>query len=391
MRQAVLPVVLAMMLLPSASASAASLTKEQAARFDTDGDGNVDSDKAAVYARHLYDETGILALYDRNLNGLIDVDEAEELNARLASIDQTPVSAEVRLRTKEGIPIPLMRVPASIERIVSKNVSSFYLRERRIEVGIEDENPDAKVTSGASISTATDLEGNSTVVSVAAAFGYLYRQGIDFPEGYEPGDLAITAVSYGPYVEANGRINATNSRVSLGAIGQVELLGGPFDLQRFTAAPYFQTDFDWDARIYGVSASWQPYVLDWALGSIRRLPGEFMDVNWQLAADFDYRHVDVSGGTKLTDGEEYAWIGFDATMRFWPLPELLDNRVFGDASYAYHHDLISGRDASRFRGGVGVHLDEGRNTALTVEYVHGKDYRTMLHEETIKSAFKVKY
>jgi len=387
-----LPLTILAALLPvCATATAATLTKEQAARFDADRDGNVDADKAAVYVLHLYDETGILALHDHNLNGMIDPEETAEINARLATIRGTRVSTEVRLRTGHGVPIALQRVPASFERTVSKNVSSFYLRERRIEIGIEDENPDGKVTSGASISTATDLEGDDTVVSVTAAAGYLYRRRIDFPDEYDPGDLAMTAVSFGPYVEANGTINSTKSRLSIGAIGQLELLGGPFDQQLWTVAPYFQTDFDWNARIYGASASWQPYVLEWALGSIRRLPGDVADVNWQFAAEADYRHVEESGGTSLTEGEEYAWIGFDATVRFWPLPELFDNRVFGDATYAYHYDLVSGEEASRFRSGVGVYLDQARNTALTVEYIDGKDYRTMRDEETIKSALKVKY
>ena len=384
-------ILLATFLAPCATATAATLTKEQAARFDADGDGNVDADKAAVYVRHLYDETGILALHDRNLNGIIDPEETEEINERLALINRERVSSDVRLRIEQGVPIPLQRVPASFERVASKNVSSFYLRERRIEIGIEDENPEGEVTSGASISTVTDLDGEDTVVSVSAAAGYLFRRGIDLPEDYEGGEIAVTAVSVGPYVEAKGTINSTNSRLSIGAIGQLEMLGGPFDLQRWTVAPYYQTDFDWNARIYGASASWEPYVLNWALGSIRRLPGDVADVNWQFAAEADYRHVEESGGTSLAEGEEYAWIGFDATMRFWPLPELFDNRVFGDAAYAYHYDLVSGEEASRFRSGVGVHLDQARNTAITVEYVNGKDYRTMREEETVRSALKVKY
>ena len=67
----VVPILLA---LP---AHTAALSKEQTARFDQNQDRQVDPEKALVYARHLYDKNNILADYDTNLNGQIDLEELD--------------------------------------------------------------------------------------------------------------------------------------------------------------------------------------------------------------------------------------------------------------------------------------------------------------------------
>jgi len=129
------------------SAQAGNLSKEQASRFDRDQDGQVDAGMATVYARHLYDNTNVLAEYDADLDGEIGHEELARLNADLRTVD--PSSAEIRLREREGVPIPLMTSPASLEAAVSKDVSQFYLREKRIEIGVDSEEPGDAVTSGA--------------------------------------------------------------------------------------------------------------------------------------------------------------------------------------------------------------------------------------------------
>lgn len=377
------------LLISALAANAAGLSPEQAKRFDTNGDDFVDSEKVTVYARHLYDQRNILADYDKNLNGQIDSDELIAINRDLTSIDRGAVSAEVRLRAAERVPIPLMATPASIEAEVSQNVSRAYLREKRVELGIDTEKPGSDITSGAAITMANDLNGHQNVVSIEAAAGYLFRKNLPYREGYNPGTLALTAVSFGPYIEANGDANSAESRVAAGFVGQAELLGGLFDLQRYSLAPYYQTDFRGDSSIYGTAVTWQPYVLDWGLGSIRSAGP--LDVTWGLSFQGDYRYVADAGGTGLKADDDYGWLGAVISTKIWPFPDALDGRLFAELEYSYFYDILGGNDASLFQGGVGLNLDEEGNASLNAEYTNGRDYKTETEKNTIKTALKVKF
>ena len=373
-------------------AGAGSLTKEQVSRFDSRGIKSVDPDKAKVYARHLYDKHNILADYDRNLNGRIDPDELEQINVDLAAIDSSSESAEIRLRSEQHVPIPLESSPASIEAAVRENVSRAYLREKRIEIGIDTEKPGDSVANGAAITVTNDIDGHKTVTSISAAAGYMFRHNFALPSDYNPGDLALTAVSFGPYVEANGEVDSATSRVSFGAIAQAELFGGQvFDLQRFSFAPYYQTDFRGDSSIYGAALSWQPYVLDLGLGSIRRLGEDGFDFTWGLSLQGDYRHVADAGGTGLKSHDDYGWVGAAASVKIWPLPELLQSKIFAQVQYSYFHDAIGHGSASVLTAGLGYTIDEAGNASINVEYIKGEDYQTETDKNTIKTALKVKF
>jgi len=202
--------------------------------------------------------------------------------------------------------------------------------------------------------------------------------------------MGLTALSFGPYLEMKGSFNSEDSRVVLGGIAQAEILGGLFDLQRVSFAPYYETDLTGRSNIYGAVTSWQPYILEWALGSVRRLPREILDVTWSVAAEGDYRYIDNGGRTSQAE-QDYAWLGVDATVRVWPFPEVFDSRVFAQANYTYHHDLLGGDSASHFTGGVGMNLDASGATTVNVEYFVGDDYKTGEDEEVVKSSLKVKY
>jgi hypothetical protein len=376
----------------AAVASAGDLSREQVKRFDANGDEFVDRDKAVVYARHIYDKHNILADYDSNVNGRIDPQELETLNADLASIDVTPESAEIRLRVEQNAPIPLEAGPASIEAVISENVSRAYLREKRIEIGIDTEEPGDAIASGAAITMTNDIEGHENIASITAAAGYLFRRNLSYPEGYIGGDLALTAISFGPYVEADGDVNSDESRVSIGAVAQAEVLGGPvFDLQRYSIAPYYQTDFKGESSVFGAALSWQPYILDLGLGSVRRIADGNLDFSWGLTLQADYRRVGDAGATGLSPDDDYAWLGGTASARFWPFPDFFESRVFADAQYSYFYDVVGGQSASLFSGGIGLAIDEAGNATLNVEYVKGRDYQTETDKNQVKTALKVKF
>lgn len=380
------------LLATAVQVAAGDLSEGQLKRFDENGDQFVDKEKAGVYARHIYDQHNILADYDQNLNGRIDPGELDVINADLSAIDREPVSAEVRLRAQESVPIPLKAGPASIEAVISENVSKAYLREKRVEIGIDTETPGADVTDGAAITMTNDFDGNQNIASITAAAGYLFRHNFAYPEGYKPGALALTAISLGPYVEADGDVDSDESRVSIGGIAQAEFLGGGvFDLQRYSVAPYYQTDFEGESSVYGAAFSWQPYILGWGLGSVRRVADGSIDVTWGLSVQGDYRHVASAGATGLTEDDDYAWLGASVSAKIWPFPEMLDSRIFAEVEYSYFYDFVGGGEASLFTGGLGLSLDEEGNASLSVEYVNGRDYQTETYKNAVKTALKVKF
>ena len=99
--------------------------------------------------------------------------------------------------------------------------------------------------------------------------------------------------------------------------------------------------------------------------------------------------MDDAGQTGLAAESDYAWLGVDATVRVWPLPEVFQSRVFADANYSYHHDVVGGGNASRFKGSVGLVLDDEGDATLNLEYLTGEDYETENDQEVVKTALKV--
>lgn len=372
-----------------AIALAGEMSKEQLARFDLDHDGNVDPDKMEIYSAHLYDETNILVLYDDNLDGRIDGDEVARINADVARPNHG--TAEARLKSRMNVPVPLSGTPDSIASATGEDVSRFYLREQRLDLGIDGDATGLDATSGAAISIVNDIEGGASSVSVAAAIGYLFRHYLQLPDGYEPGQLAVSAVSFGPYVEANGQVDSSTSQLSFGAMGQLDLFSGVFNLQRLSFAPYYQTDFKGESQIYGATATWQPLLLKAGLGSLRRSPSDLFDYTWAFAGQTDYRHVAEAGATGLVEDDDYFWVGADTTFRIWPLPERLDNRLFLTVQAANYYDLEDGDSANKYTAEIGLALDDTGNVTFNLQYVNGTDYRTMLDEEAVGTTFKVRF
>nr|WP_319514375.1 hypothetical protein [uncultured Cohaesibacter sp.] len=367
------------------------LTKEQLARFDEDGDGNVDAGKETVFFRHLANET--LAKYDGegNLNGKFDADEVERMNADVRKVDTEPESADIRLRLQEGVPVPVNTVYEKVEVISGTDIKyRFYLRQKRADIGISGDPLES--LDGASFSYAEDIESDQTAVSVEGAAGILFRKTrVDFPDNYRPGDFALTAYAIGPFVEAKGTIDTDDTRLTGGVIGQAEFFGGPlFDLQLLSAAPYFQTDFDGVARIYGGALTWQPFKSEFALGAYRRLPGGF-DFTWLFNGEAEYKYIDNPGTTGFAANSDNFWLGLDASARLLPLADQLDGRLFLAGSFAYYHDFESKTDAALTTAKVGYNLDKDKNTAIEFVYTNGRDHNTLKDDESYKATFTLKY
>lgn len=366
-----------------------SLTKEQLERFDEDRDGNVDRGKETVFFRHLANP--MLAKYDRNLSGQFEGDEIEKMNADVRAVDRERESADVRLRALKGVPVPITTTYEKVEVVSGTDIKyRFYLRKNRADIGLSGDP--LKSLGGAAFSVTEDVANSQTAVSIQGAAGVLFRKTrVDFPDDYEAGDFALTAYAFGPYMEAKGTFDTANTRLTGGVIGKAEFLGGPlFDAQLFSAAPYFQTDFDGRARIYGGVAGWQPFNSNLALGTFRRLPGG-MDFTWLLNGEADYKFVDKPGTTGLSANSDHFWLGANGSARLLPFADQLNGRFFLDGSLAYYYNFVSGKNATLGTATAGFNLDENKNTAIELVYTNGRDHNTMTRDESYKATFTLKY
>lgn len=371
------------------STIAQGLTAKQAARFDVDDNGKVDSGKELVYEIHRNNKT--FAIYDVNLDGKIDQLELAQINASGETIVNSSQAVDTRLRIAQGVPVPLERdvydfsVPANVD------VSRFYLREKRIEIGINSSAKGLDSVGGASLSVIRDEVTESTDATVKAAIGYVARKHVEFPDGYKGGNFALTSASLGVFGEADGQLDTSSSRLTGGVLGQLEFLGGPaFDSQFLTGSAYYQTDFEGLSEIYGATATWQPYILGIGLGSKKRI-GEFLDYTWALAAEADYKYVHEAGTLRLTDDSGYLWAGIDASVTVWPFPDMTDGRLFLKASEQYFVDAFTGNEAERFQGEVGFFFNPQRTASINLEYVNGEGKGNLVHNEFIKSTLKIRY
>lgn len=368
---------------------AQGLTKKQAARFDANGDKFVDAGKEVAFPRHL--ALGFLATYDANLNGQIDPDEVQKMNEDARKVDFSPESADTRLRVKQGVPVPVTTTYEKVVVIPRTDIrQQFYLREKRSDIGVGGDS--LKALGGASFSYADDIANNNSSVTVKGAAGVLFRNSrVGFKEGYKPGDLAVTGYAFGPFVEGNGTINTKQTRLTAGIIGQVEVFSGPFfDLQMLGASPYYQTDFDGDASIYGGVVSWQPFNSDLALGTYRQLPGG-SDFTWLLEGEADYKFIDKSGSTKYSVNSDNLWVGLNGTARLLPFVEQSEGRFYLEGNYALYYDLVSGEDAALGRAKIGYYFGADKNAAIEFVYSNGKDHDTLLFDESIKAALTLRH
>lgn len=366
-----------------------SLTDQQLRQFDKDGDKNVDPGMEAIFFRHLANAT--LAKYDLNLNGQFDPEEVAEMNSDVQKVDLEPESADIRLRVREGVPVPVNTAFEKVEVISGTDIRyQPFLRNKRANIGISGNA--LKALDGASFTYSQDFENNRNAVSVEAAAGVLFRNSrVDYPENYSPGDLALTAYALGPFVEANGAINSANTRLTAGVIGQAEFLGGLLlDSQLLSASPYYQTDFEGSASIYGGAITWQPFDSELALGTFRRLPGG-ADFTWLLAGEADYKYADDPGNTGLAADSGTYWLGVNASAKLLPFAEQLDGRLFLSGGIAYYYEVLGGIDATLSTAKVGYSLDPDKNTSIEFIYSNGRDHNTLRQQEIFKAALSVKY
>jgi len=180
---------------------------------------------------------------------------------------------------------------------------------------------------------------------------------------------ALTGYAIAPYLSFAG-VGASNavgqSDLRLGAIVDLQFLGGAFNLQQVQLSPFYRSDFQGQAEIYGASITWTPYHFQSRLNGLIGDVGNRNGVDYQLSGDLEYLNVVTGGNSGLTDGAQHAWVGLKAGVGYRP-PTSVDVRFDLTVDAAY--DLINNADATLYSAGITTPL--GDNAAFDLRYTYG--------------------
>jgi len=101
---------------------------------------------------------------------------------------------------------------------------------------------------------------------------------------------ALTGYTIAPYLSFSGTGSSTavgNSDLRTGAVLDLQFFGGAFDLQQLQFSPFYRTDFQGAAQIYGASLSWTPFHFTSRLNGLQG-DADHRGVDYRLGADIEY-------------------------------------------------------------------------------------------------------
>lgn len=338
---------------------------------------------------------------DFNKNGIIENGpEREALRDILDQLDENQFQLVINddeYRNTRGVAVAAFDPQTYQKRIEARcNVPKrFFLQDSVSSVSVL--NPGLTKTSknGATFSVTEDHKTDETSWSAEGALFYIPRfskrcSGDSRLANRELG--FVSGYAFAPFIFFDGEGSDTNNSTSalqLGIKSEVQIFGGPFDVQHISLNPFFQTDFDFDAEIYGVSASWKPVHLDSHLNGFVESERLFQP-SWTFTAVADYRTVEKAGSSGLVAGTEYGWFGaiIGASVDIAPKNA---NPLYAKVEYHAFRDVINDVNATRFVGELGLFLSEDKRTALTLKYENGENYMDLTDEDRTTLAFKLAF
>ncbi|WP_454744685.1 hypothetical protein [Ciceribacter selenitireducens] len=382
------------------------MSAEELKKYDLDGSGTIQSKtEQRLLLQHL--KNPVMRAYDHYpMNGKLDPAEiiaiqenkVAKLSTPISENDEEEIAAD--LEVGSSTQIAFLAMAEVKEPPGSEKEQQIFLRQERINASVYQRELGRSASEGATIDIRYDPSGNASDIGFTGALSYVLRD-ID-PRGgagYVPGHTYLSGYAVMPFLEFDYRKKseakeAERSKLIGGLSLQTILYDGPvFGTQVFQLNPSYQTDFDFDARIYSAQFAWQPYNVEIGLGSY--IPVGFVSgvwLTWGLTLDADYRFVDEAGLTNLTDGSEYLWLGgvLDAKLKIAP-NSALEDKIFATAKLAYHTDAVGGDDAMLFSTGISYNFDETGFTAINLTYQTGTDYQTGVDSDEIHLGLGVKF
>ena len=319
------------------------------------------------------------------------------LGPQLSAVQFAIAKSDDEFKGKLGVPIGDF-FEDSYQEIVAARCSvekRFFLQDKVSSVSVLYPGLAESSKSGASFSVTYDHLEDETFWSAEGALFYIPRfskRCVGDPRLANRNLGFVSGYAFAPFVFFDGEGSDTTpgkSTLQFGVKSEVQVFSGPFDVQHFSFNPYYQTDFDFDAEIYGLSASWKPVKLDYGLNGFRK-SGRVFQPSWTFLAEADYRSVQTAGNSGLTAGTEYGWFGAIIGASVDIVPKKA-NPLFAKVEYHAFHDVINDVNATRLVGELGMYLDADRRSALTLKYENGTNYSDLTDTEKTTVTFKLAF
>ena len=276
-------------------------------------------------------------------------------------------------------------------------LDTFQLREQAVPLSS---------AKGASISGTDDLVNNSAQLVVNGRvqyllYGYDAACGGSLMASQYPGRPALPAYGFAlaPFVDGQGTVDNPMKKTDVhnlqaGFDAQFNILNGPlFDGQYVIFTPYYQTDFVGKAQIEGITAAWEPVLVDLHLGGYSGLPGPYIGWYWQLRAEFDEKYVNAVGYTGLTKGN-YEWFGGTVQTHFDFFPNThkgnpfyvssdpwLEDRLYINLTLKSFWNAANDRSATWGEAELGYNLTPDGKSSISFKYDRGTDKDTLVNSK----------
>lgn len=353
------------------------------ARCDSNGDGLITGSEIRGLAR--LQVSPELQSYDQDCDGRISGAELDYINQLITTAleeDGGLQEGELTFQSQNGpieVPTPENKPEEPTQR--------FFLSKNRVTPSL-----DPLTKSGATFAFADDAETGQQTLNVDGVLTYLLLN----PDRTRPEDSSLSGFSLATYLDLKGTVNSDADDTTSAIIGFDSFYDfestSTFDRQTLRVGPYFQTDFDGDAEVYGLSASWVPVRIDWQLGSGRTGTGDLREhFLWFASGDIDFRNVNQTGETQLPVGEQL-WAGISLGGKVYPFGTLGSPTPHLEFGLNSHRDLTNGDDATLSTVSLSFPLsaDAKDKSAFVLSYENGENYRTgeQLDKTTIGFSYK---
>lgn len=290
--------------------------------------------------------------------------------------------------------VPIDEIGGPAKRIDCDFKQRFFVRRTIIDLPVLDCPGLRPESDGASFTLTNDRKGDKTNVTVDASVGLVLIPPRTFrpdrfadPESFGLVDMALTA-----FVEADGDFESGGTNTGFVRTGlklDSVFAGGPFEKVSIGGAGYYQTDLEFGSSGYGAQLNIIPQISAINLNAYTRAPEDERHFLIRAIGSADVFYVDDAGGTQLTAGQTFAWLG--GTVGF----EFVDNSlwengiVFGAETEAFW-DVANGNDAIKTKVGVDLLLDENGTVATGLSYTRGRSRQDLVFDDVIALELKLK-
>lgn len=317
---------------------------------------------------------------DVNKNGYIDREAELEALMRVGS-KLTPeqqsklglfLTGEISELPTRAFEVPERPIPEHC-----KKGQRFYLQESADSISLFNKDVVSPAKRGALVSYSNDEETGKSEWELKGAIAWVLtgdeqrcRLG---SVAHNPNTISLSGFAVAPYLSFDGQGSSEtedSSNLRIGLLAQWQFFSGVFDFQEVSIAPFFQTDPDGEADIYGLTASWTPYHFTSRLNGLQG-DADAQRFDWSLIGKVNYLSVQKAGQSGLVAGTEYGWIGFDLGVGY-SFPKVGSGLRLSTGLNA-HHDILNDEDAVSVNAAARLSLGKDSRSSLELLYVKGRE------------------